>query len=546
MVDCVSEAARAWLERTTLQREVPTEVLEKELLRIFLLKDGRGRLVQFLIDLDDCPPQKREFLAWFLDFCTGSLPASLWAEKEILIFLMKSDLSGDGMDVVEFLRRACEKRPELSEDFELLEASLQTCLSSVVVFGQAFLLEPEARAALTSCCKGAYTRAEDDFGSWSGTVWPLILYPKGFLSCLPAAYIDKDFMVEAACFVDDGGVSFSQLPWELKEDREVALAFVLRQRGILSNVSSLLWNDHDFLRTGVAMDPQELEKLPPKYWDDEVLLETAISSWGAAFFLSPVGRMHAGRKDFILKTVPSAFEVIHLTTPDLASDAEVLEAALTGCDARDALSGVDKAHLQRLQAVWDRHVSYSLKSCFGFLKKILGQNGRLLRFLEQRHRRDLTLVVEAVRHDGAALLDADPAIWNQRCKRRKVDAEGRRESGSVRGEGSQLARALLRENRGCWNYLPSDLKAQLDLEKFECCVCYDLPTAEIRQCLEGGHFVCLPCANGILAASDFSPLHPACPVCRGDVVCLAADRDSRCVYGARNRLAEKELAAGLA
>ena len=535
------ETARAWLERSTSQKEIPGEILEDELLHLLLLQDGRGRLVQFFIDLDDCPPQKREFLAWFLDFCTGRLPASLWAEKEILLFAIKSDLSTDGMDVVEFLRRACANRPELAEDSELLDASLRMCLSSVVAFAPSLLMKPESKTMVSVFCRGIYTRSVDDYGSWSGTSWPLKSYPKGFLSYLPENYMDKEFVVDAACFVDDEGASFALLPQELRGDRDVALAFVFRQRGILRNVPTLLWNDRDFLRTGVAMDPQELEKLPQRYWHDEDIIETAVSSWGAEFFSSPVGRLHKGKKEFIMKTIHSAFEVLHRTTPELSSDAEVVEAAMTGCDARDALTGSDKVHFQRLQMVWDVCVSYALKSNFTFLKKILSQNGRLLRLLERRHRSDPTLVMEAVRNDEAALLDIDPVFWNQRRKRRKVDLEGDRELGV--NDAEQLARALLRENRGCWSYLPSDIKVQLDLEKFECCVCYDLPKLEIRQCLEGGHFVCSPCAGKILAASDFSPRPPACPICRGDVVCLAVDRDCCCVYGARNRLAEQELAA---
>jgi hypothetical protein len=544
MGDREFETARAWLEWDRSQKELPPKDLDEELIKIFSLQDGRERLVQFIVDLDDCPPQKCEFLEWFLEFCTKKLPASLWAEKEILLFLIRSDLKTDGLDVVEFLRRACANRPELAEDSELLDASLRMCLSSVVAFAPSFLMKLESRAIVSVFCRGVYARSDDDYGSWSGTLWPLKSYPRGFLSCLPENYIDKQFMVEAACFVNDRGASFALLPQELRGDREVALAFVFRQPGILRNVPPLLWNDRDFLRTGVAMDPQELEKLPERYWNDEDVIEAAVSSWGAEFFSSPVGKMHKGRKDFIVKTVHSAFEVLHRTTPELSSDAEVVEAAMTGCDARDALSGLDKEHLQRLQAVWDLRVSYALKSNFSFLKRLLSQNGRLLRLLERRHRSDPTLVVEAVRNDGAALLEVDPVFWNQRLKRRKVDVEGDGDPGV--NDAVRLARALLRENRGCWSYLPSDIKLQLDLEKFECCVCYDLPKLEIRQCLEGGHFVCTPCAGKILAASDFSPQPPVCPVCRGDVVCLAVDRDCCCVYGARNRLAEQELAARIA
>jgi len=527
-------------------KRLPDKDLEAELQLLFSLADGRARFIQLLVDLDDRPPQPLEFFAWFLDFCTERLSPTLWAEKEVLRFALLSDLNADGMDVLELLRRACAANPFLRREFELLVASLGVSLGVVAIFDLTFLEEcpdkPDERPKdlLTAACRGSHFQDR-----WSGTTWPLLMYPTGFLSYLPSSYLEKSFLIEAASYVHDEGTSYDLLPLALKADRDIALAFADKQCGILRYFPTSLFEDKTLLRAGLSRDPYELENLPRKYWEDDDLLPTVVASWGASFFASPLGTGLKGRKDLLLLLASDCFDVLLNAAPELAFDEDLVEAAMTGKEAQTALATEDGKGIQRLKTAWDCGVALVLKSNPVFLKRLLSQNGRLLFLLERHHRSDRSLVTEAVRHEGAALKDADPSFWSFSGKRRKTEAS---EEARTNDE-LLLAKSLIRENRGCWSFLPKHLRRLLDLEDFECCVCYDLPKGEIRQCLEGTHLICAPCANSLLMQTDASRLSstlPGCPVCRGDVACLTFDLETPLVYGARNRRAERELAARIA
>lgn len=523
-------------------KRLPDKDLEAELRLLFSLADGRERFLQLLTDLDDRPPQSLEFFVWFLDFCTERLSPTLWADKEVLRVVLLSDLNADGMDVLELLRRACAAEPFLRRDFGLLVASLGVSLGAVTIFDVTFLEERSPKDVLIVACRGYYSLENN---RWSGATWPLSRHPTGFLSYLPSSYLEKSFLIEAASYVHDEGTSFDLLPLALKADRDVALAFADKQCGILRYVPTSLFEDKDLLRAGLSRDPQELENLPRKFWEDEDLLPTVVASWGASFFASPLGAGLKKRKDLMLLLASECFDVLLYAAPELAFDEDLVEAAMTGKEAKTALATSDRNDTQRLKKAWDCGVALALKSNPVFLKRLLSQNGRLLFLLERHHRSDRSLVTEAVRHEGAALKDADPSFWSYSGKRRKTEAS---EEARTNDE-LLLAKSLIQENRGCWSFLPKHLRRLLDLEDFECCVCYDLPKEEIRQCLEGTHLICSPCANSLLMQADASRLPstlPVCPVCRGDVACFTFDLATPLVYGARNRLAERELAARIA
>jgi hypothetical protein len=307
----------------------------------------------------------------------------------------------------------------------------------------------------------------------------------------------------------------------------------------MRHITGPLLDDMDFWHLGLQQDPYEFEWLPPCYREDEALLRTTAVSWGGAFFSSPAGRPHRGRRSLVLAAVGESFDILRHASPELRADEEVVEAAMTGEASHAALTGMCGVARRQLRETWEEGVAPPLKANPEFLKRLLEQQGRLLGVLSREQRGDPTLVLHAVKNDGAALAEADTALWSLGPKRRRVVEAAKVLDPNHLG----LARALLQANQGCWSFLPPRLKRHLGLEHFECCVCLDLPIEEIRQCIEGGHLICGPCSRAVVAAADQALQPPTCPVCRGDVTSFVT---GGFVYGARNRLAENDLAARLA
>jgi len=522
----------------------PAEDQQAELRELFALPDGVERLKALFTALAQSP-QTTEFVKWFLHFCTEQLEPGVWADRAVLTALLASRLDEEGFDVVEYLCRATCAAPELAEDKELFEASLKVCVSSVNAFKDNFLTLPESRATLVVACRDCKIRT-DGFDDWRGRFWPLDNYPLGFLASLPSAYCEKQFLLAAAVHVEDAGVSFRRLPAELRSDREVAIAFAQKQTGILECLPDALLRDREVLRAGLNEEPRALLALPKELWRDEELAQVAALKWGATFFSSEVGKLHHGCKALVLIVAASDFNTLFFVPRFYGCDAEVVEVALTSSYARWASANErrDARHASRLlRLAWDEVVAESLKADAAFLLRLLASNGSLLRLCPESQRTDLLFVAAAVASDASVLGDVGDGFWRP-GKRRRLEGKGDAKRCCAEEAVDSLARRLLNINLECWLYLPSEVKARLQLEAFECCVCYKLPDREIRQCIEGGHLICRECAEKLL--NDPVVALARCPVCR----CVAwVDRASGpddCDYGARNRFAEKELAKRLA
>ena len=147
-----------------------------------------------------------------------------------------------------------------------------------------------------------------------------------------------------------------------------------------------------------------------------------MASWGVAFFSSPLGRKHNGRKDLLLTVAGESFEVLLHAAPELSFDEDLVEAAMTGQDARSALERTDSVAGLKLKKAWESGVALSLRSNPTFIKRILSQHGRLLCLLERHQRSDRTFVTEAVRNDGLSKNEGaffkpdDQPCWLYTCK----------------------------------------------------------------------------------------------------------------------------------
>lgn len=542
-------AANVWLEGSVSAMQIPSEVLQEELRQLFTVPDGAERLSALFANFASSP-QTSDFFEWFLKFCTERLQPSLWADQTLLLSLLTSGVHEVGLDVVEYLRRATNAQPELAEDPVVFKAALQVCISSVNAFNENFLMLPASRETLIEACRGEPMTPEDpdsddpdsvdeeDDDRWAGRSWPLDTFPGGFLRSLPSTYCDKGFLLKAACHVDDAGVSFKVLPKQLKADRAVATAFAKRQVGILECLPDSLMQDRRLLRKGLAVEPHAIEALPKECWRDERLVDLVATKWGATFFISDVGTMHSSRKELVLKLAAQDFNTLFFVPRFYGRDAQVVEAALTSEYARWAASKERKEarHASRLlQMVWEEVVADVLKTNVTFLQKLLPANGALFRLCSIGQRGDPLLVFAAVSQDAAALKAVDESFWNSR-KRRRINSDSKCKEGE---DVDNVARKLLSINSESWLYLPQDVKQRLKLEAFECCVCYQLPKKEIRQCLEGGHLICQDCVEKVLKEAAY--MVPRCPVCR----CYVWNEDDIFSYGARNRFAETELRARL-
>ena len=512
--------------------QIPSEPLQEDLQHLFAAPDGVNRLIALFQNFASSP-QTLGFFAWFLDFCTEQLQTCLWADREVVVSLLASGLHDEGLDVVEYLCRATYTQPELAEDKCVFELALAVDISSVNAFSEHFLARDESRRALIQACRGTKLQGEN---KWGGRSWPLDTFPCGFLKSLPSTYCEKEFLLEAACHVDDAGVSFKELPEALRADRDVTLAFVESQVGILGCLPTSLLQDREVLRKGLKEEPRAIEVLPQELWQDEELVEIAALGWGATFFVSDIGKLHSHRRDLVLKLASKDFNTLFFTPRYYGHVAEVVEAALTSEYARWAgVRGRKEARhaSQLIQMMWNDVVADVLKLDTTFLKKLLSSNGTLLGLCKKHQRGDPTLVFAAVSNDAAALKDVDESFWRSHKRRRINATDGARCNDTT--DTDDMARKLLSANLECWLYLPPEVKQRLKLDKFECCVCYQLPGKEIRQCLEGGHLICQSCVDQILKEAVYAI--PRCPVCR----CYVWTDDNIFSYGARNRFAEKAL-----
>jgi hypothetical protein len=527
-----SAAAQAWLEQSVSSvLPIPSEVLRGQLQQLFAALDGMSRLMALFHNLDSSA-QSQEFFEWLLEFCTEQLQPSLWADRRVVVSLLRSGLHEDGLDTVEYLGRAARAEPTLGNDTEVFELALEISISSVSIFSENFLILDESRKMLIQACRGVRLPGENQ---WSGRSWPMDTFPCGLLGCLPATYLERDFLIEAASHVNDAGASYRSLPEALKEDRDVAIAFAEKQQGILICLPTQLFQDREVLRKGLNAEPHAIEALPPDLWRDDELVEIAALGWGASFFATDIGKLHAHRGDLVLKLAALNFSTLFFTPRSFGSDAEVVEAALTSpyahwAGAKETWAARNAWNLLRL--VWGGIVADVLKSDKNFVKKLLFSNGSLFGLCDTHQRADQALLFAAVSSDATALRDVDGSFWWPH-KRRRVDPDGdAMRSHSVGSD--DMARKLLSVNLECWSHLPADVKQQLKLDAFECCVCYQLPREEIRQCFEG-HLICRECVNRILREAAF--VMPRCPVCRSYVW----TNDDIFSYGARNRFAEREL-----
>jgi len=544
-----TRAALSFLEWTPIPKVVPPEPeVEAELIRLFACPGGKCRYLQFIVDLDAWPSQGEAFLAWVFTFITDRLPPAVWANHEAVHFLLSSDLGGHGLDVIGLLKSAGKRMPSLRTDLFLLDVALRRDLRALDCFDPDFLAgNPLGRDLVTSACRGTYARhiAENPGDGFWGVPWrPVDQAPGGFLAALPPCFANREFLLEAACFVDDGGVSFAGLPLGLRADRDVAMAFVSRQKGILRSVPPALLEDEELVRTAVALDPDSFPHAPRRFWEDTGLAQIAVASGGRAFFASEVGLLHVGRKDTMLEAVAVHFDSILYASVELQGDADVVEALLTGPHVRSILAFPRPATHDKtdLIYVWKEVVPPALRYDHSFLRRVLSQHGLVLGLLERHQRADPVLVAEAVRQDGAALGEADPSVWSRLPRRRRVAIEpypAKREE----ADALYFARSLLAVNRGCWSQIPVDLRQRLGFAVHECCVCQELPSDVVRQCLEGGHRVCGDCASQIIVLASVEMKEAECPVCRAEVGNHQIGKAPYCAYGARNRFAEDTLTA---
>lgn len=518
-----------WLSsRSNPHKERPTLATERQLIELFSEADGRGAFYQLLADLEE-HPQSTDFLTWFSAFIVGRVPPAVWANERATEFMLRADFSIDHFDAfrsLDVLEAACVHAPLLRDSCRLLEAALGICLRGLLSFSATLLSQPGVQGLVRSACRSCCTL--NGKSVVLGSVWPVRTHPQGLLAALPPCYLARPFLLDAAAHVDDEGTSFARLPPELRGDKQLALAFLAHQTGeMLLHVPHELRADKEVVALAVEQSVHNFRWAAAELWDDADLLRIAAAQAGARFLETPVGCRHFANRDLAIVIAEHGPEVLLRVAEPLRADRAVVLAALTSEAAREPSSYQESARL--LEKVW-KVVATSLKTDRDFLQELLSSNGRMLALLDATHRADRALIRAAVRQHGEALQSSIVADWDEVAgKRRKLD---------VAPAELRLAAELVSSNRECWPYIPLVLQEALDLDDFECILCYRFGH-RYYQCSKGSHAVCGHCAEELLRRSRAAGVHPSCPECRSVVPPVDA------LYGARNTFMERELARRL-
>jgi len=260
--------------------------MRAELLQLFRGENGRSLLIDFLIDFDDWP-RPQLLLDWLFELFS-ELPEGLWCDVDMLVFLLKADFTQDGFPALRLLRRAMAQVPALAEDEGLLITALNTSFWTACLFSASLLELPGMQDLVIDA-----VQRQRAAGDKSSLPWPPDDFPDdfGFLASLPPAYAtNRDFLLLAACYVDDRGESFRRLPEALRCDREVALQFAKFQGGVLRHVGAALQGDAELVLAALLAAPDDVEglwrQLPPRLWGnrDVLFLMLAQESMQKNFF----------------------------------------------------------------------------------------------------------------------------------------------------------------------------------------------------------------------------------------------------------------------